>query len=62
MADFAGLGDGGDLGWDEADVNTLLLDIANHNQGLGHKGQEQEISWSMHTRTSQGQQREVYTA
>jgi hypothetical protein len=28
MADFAGLGDGGDLGWDEADVNTLLLDIA----------------------------------
>jgi len=28
MADIAGLSDSCDLGWDEADVNTLLLDIA----------------------------------
>jgi len=28
MADIAGLIDSCDLGWDEADVNTLLLDIA----------------------------------
>jgi len=28
MADIAGLSVSCDLGWDEADVNTLLLDIA----------------------------------
>lgn len=28
MADCAGVGDSWDDGWDEADVNTLLLDIA----------------------------------